>query len=52
MRNGRLLPGGSPDDVVKGSPRDPSLFGGQGHEGPAESGAREEPRERAASAAR
>ncbi|WP_372791543.1 dihydropteroate synthase, partial [Paraconexibacter sp.] len=27
MRNGRLLPDGSPDDVIKGSPRDPSLFG-------------------------
>ncbi len=27
MRNGRLLPDGSPDDVIKGTPRDPSLFG-------------------------
>jgi 5-methyltetrahydrofolate--homocysteine methyltransferase len=27
MRNGRLLPDGSPDDVIKGSRRDPSLFG-------------------------
>ena len=26
MRNGRLLPDGSPDDAVKGSARDPSLF--------------------------
>jgi 5-methyltetrahydrofolate--homocysteine methyltransferase len=26
-RQGRLLPGGSPDDVIKGSYRDPSLFG-------------------------
>ena len=26
MRNGRLLPDGSPDDVVKGTARDPSLF--------------------------
>jgi 5-methyltetrahydrofolate--homocysteine methyltransferase len=26
MRNGRLLPDGSPDDVIKGSKRDPSLF--------------------------
>jgi 5-methyltetrahydrofolate--homocysteine methyltransferase len=26
MRNGRLLPDGSPDDVIKGSRRDPSLF--------------------------
>jgi 5-methyltetrahydrofolate--homocysteine methyltransferase len=25
-RQGRLLPEGSPDDVIKGSPRDPSLF--------------------------
>ena len=27
MRNGRLLPDGSPDDVIKGSARDASLFG-------------------------
>ena len=27
MRNGRLLPDGSPDDVVRGTPRDPSRFG-------------------------
>jgi 5-methyltetrahydrofolate--homocysteine methyltransferase len=26
-RQGRLLPGGSPDDVIRGSSRDPSLFG-------------------------
>ena len=26
-RQGRLLPDGSPDDVIKGSKRDPSLFG-------------------------
>ena len=26
MRNGRLLEDGSPDDVIKGSPRDPSLL--------------------------
>ena len=26
-RQGRLLPDGSPDDVIKGSYRDPSLFG-------------------------
>ena len=26
MRNGRLLPDGSPDDVIKGTARDPSLF--------------------------
>jgi 5-methyltetrahydrofolate--homocysteine methyltransferase len=29
-RQGRLLPEGSPDDVIKGSPRDPSLFGSDG----------------------
>jgi 5-methyltetrahydrofolate--homocysteine methyltransferase len=27
MRNGRLLPDGSPDDVIRGTSRDPSLFG-------------------------
>ena len=27
MSNGRLLPDGSPDDVINGSQRDPSLFG-------------------------
>ena len=26
-RQGRLLPEGSPDDIIKGSYRDPSLFG-------------------------
>jgi 5-methyltetrahydrofolate--homocysteine methyltransferase len=26
-RQGRLLPEGSPDDVIRGSSRDPSLFG-------------------------
>ena len=26
MRNGRLLPDGSPDDVIRGTPRDPSRF--------------------------
>jgi len=41
MRNGRLLPDGSPDDVVKGSPRDPSLFGELGDEEPAEPGTRD-----------
>jgi 5-methyltetrahydrofolate--homocysteine methyltransferase len=35
MRNGRLLPDGSPDDVIKGSQRDPSLFGEPGDEDPA-----------------
>ncbi|HTR72468.1 MAG TPA: homocysteine S-methyltransferase family protein [Solirubrobacteraceae bacterium] len=34
-RQGRLLPDGSPDDVIKGSPRDPSLFGANGENGPA-----------------
>jgi 5-methyltetrahydrofolate--homocysteine methyltransferase len=29
-RQGRLLPNGSPDDVIKGSSRDPSLFGKDG----------------------
>ena len=27
MRNGRLLPEGSPDDVIRGTDRDPSRFG-------------------------
>jgi hypothetical protein len=27
LRSGRLLPEGSPDDVIKGTDRDPSLFG-------------------------
>jgi 5-methyltetrahydrofolate--homocysteine methyltransferase len=35
-RQGRLLPDGSPDDVIKGSPRDPSLFGELGEEDPPE----------------
>jgi 5-methyltetrahydrofolate--homocysteine methyltransferase len=26
MRNGRLLPEGSPDDVIRGTARDPSRF--------------------------
>ncbi len=33
-RQGRLLPGGSPDDLIKGSPRDPSLFGELGDDDP------------------
>jgi 5-methyltetrahydrofolate--homocysteine methyltransferase len=33
-RQGRLLPNGSPDDVIKGSPRDPSLFGDLDDEDP------------------
>jgi 5-methyltetrahydrofolate--homocysteine methyltransferase len=36
MGNGRLLPDGSPDDVIKGSKRDPSLFGEIGDEEPPE----------------
>jgi 5-methyltetrahydrofolate--homocysteine methyltransferase len=36
MGNGRLLPDGSPDDVIKGSARDPSLFGELGDEEPPE----------------
>ena len=30
MRNGRLLPDGSPDDVIRGTPRDPSTLRGRG----------------------
>jgi 5-methyltetrahydrofolate--homocysteine methyltransferase len=41
MRNGRLLPNGSPDDVIKGSPRDPSLFGDPGDDEPVEAGTRD-----------
>jgi 5-methyltetrahydrofolate--homocysteine methyltransferase len=33
-KQGRLLPDGSPDDVIKGSPRDPSLFGSDSADGP------------------
>jgi 5-methyltetrahydrofolate--homocysteine methyltransferase len=33
-RQGRLLPDGSPDDVIRGSNRDPSLFGELGDEDP------------------
>jgi len=36
MGNGRLLPDGSPDDVIKGSRRDPSLFGEPGDDEPRE----------------
>src|SRR4051794_7923876 len=32
MRNGRLLPDGSPDDVIRGTARDPSRFGELGDE--------------------
>jgi 5-methyltetrahydrofolate--homocysteine methyltransferase len=35
-RQGRLLPDGSPDDVIKGSYRDPSLFGEIADEDPPE----------------
>ncbi len=35
-RQGRLLPDGSPDDIIKGSYRDPSLFGELGEEDPPE----------------
>ncbi|HVR04823.1 MAG TPA: vitamin B12 dependent-methionine synthase activation domain-containing protein, partial [Solirubrobacteraceae bacterium] len=34
-RQGRLLPDGSPDDLIKGSRRDPSLFGEDGTDGAA-----------------
>ncbi|HEX8714196.1 MAG TPA: vitamin B12 dependent-methionine synthase activation domain-containing protein, partial [Solirubrobacteraceae bacterium] len=35
-RQGRLLPDGSPDDLIRGSARDPSLFGEIGDEEPPE----------------
>ncbi len=35
-RQGRLLPDGSPDDLIKGSTRDPSLFGELGDEDPSD----------------
>ncbi|HWX88501.1 MAG TPA: homocysteine S-methyltransferase family protein [Solirubrobacteraceae bacterium] len=38
-RQGRLLPDGSPDDVIKGSYRDPSLFGELDDEDPPEGSA-------------
>ncbi|HKG66587.1 MAG TPA: homocysteine S-methyltransferase family protein [Solirubrobacteraceae bacterium] len=41
MRNGRLLEDGTPDDIIKGSPRDPSRFGEIGDDEPAEPGTRE-----------
>ena len=41
MRNGRLLPEGSPDDIIKDSPRDPSRFGEIGDEDPVEKGSAE-----------
>jgi 5-methyltetrahydrofolate--homocysteine methyltransferase len=51
MRNGRLLPAGSPDDVIKGTQRDPSLFGEPGDEDPAPGAVEDEARDRAASQA-
>jgi 5-methyltetrahydrofolate--homocysteine methyltransferase len=39
MRNGRLLPDGSPDDVIRGTDRDPSLFGELGDEDDVAAGA-------------
>jgi 5-methyltetrahydrofolate--homocysteine methyltransferase len=41
-RQGRLLPNGSPDDLIKGSPRDPSLFGELGDEDPPDGAVEEE----------
>src|SRR4051794_22486596 len=38
MRNGRLMVDGTPDDVIKGSPRDPSRFGEVDDDEPAEAG--------------
>jgi 5-methyltetrahydrofolate--homocysteine methyltransferase len=39
MRNGRLLPDGSPDDVIRGTNRDPSRFGELGDEDEVAAGA-------------
>ena len=39
MRNGRLLPDGSPDDVIRGTDRDPSLFAELGDEDDVAAGA-------------
>ncbi len=50
MRNGRLLPEGSPDDIIKDSPRDPSRFGEIGDEDPVEKGSAEAVESAAASA--
>jgi 5-methyltetrahydrofolate--homocysteine methyltransferase len=41
MRNGRLLENGSPDDIIKGSARDPSRFGELVDDEPVEPGTRE-----------
>ena len=51
MRNGRLLPDGSPDDVIRGTARDPSRFADPGDDEAVEDEVREESRERAASEA-
>jgi 5-methyltetrahydrofolate--homocysteine methyltransferase len=42
MRNGRLLEDGSPDDIIKGTARDPSLFADPGEDDPSEDAVREE----------
>jgi 5-methyltetrahydrofolate--homocysteine methyltransferase len=42
MRNGRLLPDGSPDDVIKGTARDPSLFAEPVEDDPREGAVEEE----------
>jgi 5-methyltetrahydrofolate--homocysteine methyltransferase len=49
MRNGRLLADGSPDDVIKGTGRDPSRFAEPTDDEPDEGDIREEPREPAPS---
>jgi 5-methyltetrahydrofolate--homocysteine methyltransferase len=49
-RQGRLLPDGSPDDTIKGSYRDPSLFGEILDEDPAEGAVEAEDQPAAASA--
>ena len=41
-RQGRLLPNGSPDDVIKGSARDPSLFEELGDDDPPDDAMQEE----------
>jgi 5-methyltetrahydrofolate--homocysteine methyltransferase len=41
-RQGRLLPNGSPDDLIKGSYRDPSLFGELADEDPPEGAVEDE----------
>ncbi len=42
-RQGRLLPDGSPDDIIKGSYRDPSLFGELDEEDPPDGAVESEP---------